>query len=387
MNPENSNVDADRASSPPLQEVEFALVLQHMITSVEKDPELLRLTIYDFARTKLKNDLSSMDEQERKRLSSALETAIKGVEQFSLRPDNRRLPPPAPPPQIAQKTSTGSRPAQSVAIAPQVEAVSHDVSSADVSSVYETYIRPTPPLLSPHARSVGATLLSFAVGILLAGVIGGGAVYLQRGSLGQTSPATGIQPSSGPIDVKVVSSPPNPLPFPVPTVYGVYALNNGALSELEALPQQVPDKRVAMSTPVTKPSRTVLADGKANFIVFRRDLAGNAPERVDVRVVAQVVRALSFDPKGKAVISPVSDAWNIRNVAHEFRVKPIPGNSEMVLIQPANADFALTPGRYVLALNNQGYDFTVAGKVSDSSQCLERTEAANGTFYSDCEKL
>jgi hypothetical protein len=43
-------------------------------------------------------------------------------------------------------------------------------------------------------------------------------------------------------------------------------------------------------------------------------------------------------------------------------------------------------GRYILALKNQAYDFTVAGKVTDSSQCLERTAAANGSLYADCQK-
>ena len=115
-------------------------------------------------------------------------------------------------------------------------------------------------------------------------------------------------------------------------------------------------------------------------------VAGNAPDRMDVRVVARVVRALTFDAKGKASFVPVSDAWNIRNKAYEFRVRPVAGNPEMLLVQPENADFALPPGRYVLALRNQGYDFTVAGEVTDPSQCLERTDAANGTFYSDCQK-
>jgi hypothetical protein len=46
----------------------------------------------------------------------------------------------------------------------------------------------------------------------------------------------------------------------------------------------------------------------------------------------------------------------------------------------------LRAGRYILALKNQGYDFTVAGKVSDPSHCLERTDAANGSFYTDCQK-
>src|SRR5258708_14120082 len=80
-------------------------------------------------------------------------------------------------------------------------------------------------------------------------------------------------------------SPPPP-PFPVPTDYGIYALNDGALSELQPLAERVPDKRIAMSTPVSEPSQTTVSDGKARFILFRRDLPGNAPERMDVRVVA-----------------------------------------------------------------------------------------------------
>ena len=115
-------------------------------------------------------------------------------------------------------------------------------------------------------------------------------------------------------------------------------------------------------------------------------LSANAPDRVDVRVVARVVRALSFDAKGKASYSPVSDEWSIRNTAFEFRVRPIAGHPEMLLIQPENPDFTLPPGRYVLALKSQAYDFTIAGEVTDPSQCLERTDAANGTFYSDCPK-
>jgi hypothetical protein len=113
---------------------------------------------------------------------------------------------------------------------------------------------------------------------------------------------------------------------------------------------------------------------------------GSAPERVEVRVVARVVRALTFDAKGKASFQPVTDAWNIRNSSYELRVRPIPGNPEMLVMMSENADFALPAGRYVLALKNQGYDFTVPGKVTDPSQCLERTDAANGTFYSDCQK-
>jgi len=46
----------------------------------------------------------------------------------------------------------------------------------------------------------------------------------------------------------------------------------------------------------------------------------------------------------------------------------------------------LPPGRYVLVLKGQAYDFSVAGLVTDPRQCLERLAATNGQFYSECRK-
>ncbi len=50
---------------------------------------------------------------------------------------------------------------------------------------------------------------------------------------------------------------------------------------------------------VRHPSRTVLADGKIVFIIYRRDVASSAPERVTVRVIAKIMRAMTFDMVGK----------------------------------------------------------------------------------------
>src|SRR5262249_142235 len=87
-------------------------------------------------------------------------------------------------------------------------------------------------------------------------------------------------------------------PFPLPTVYGVYAVSGGQLHELEALAGRVPDQRVFMSTPIRTLSRTVLPDGQIVFIVYRRDVASSAPERVTVRVIAKIMRAMTFNTAG-----------------------------------------------------------------------------------------
>jgi hypothetical protein len=362
-----------------------------MINTVKEDPVQLRLSIYEFARARLQIDTSWAEEAERDRFSAALETAIQGVEQFSARRDEKeRLQPPTPSPQIGLGASPAEPPATSMVTI-------HQVNSAPKSVVLkEVYARPEAESIArAQTRVLLSTLARFAIGILLFGTVAGLAIYSQRTSLLGTSarapsPATLVakpaipDPAQQSLVTGAVSQ--GALPFPLPTDYGVYALNDAKLSELNVLQEQVPDKRIAMSTPINQSSRTTLPDGKARFVVFRRDLVGSAPDRIEVRVVARVVRALTFDAKGKASFTPVSDAWNIRNLSSEFRVRPISGNPEMLMVQAENPDFVLPAGRYVLVLKNQGYDFTVAGKVTDPSQCLERTDAANGTFYSDCQK-
>jgi hypothetical protein len=365
-----------------------------MISTVKEDPAQLRLAIYEFARARLTMDTSWAEEHERERLSTALETAIQGVEQFSARREEREsLQPPTPHAQIGRGTTPPAEPATSMLPAQQVDAEPKGV------VLKEVYWRnDAQTIAQAQTRVLLSTLARFAIGVLLFGVLAGLAIYRQ-GTLGGSerlpSSATVIvaKPSTSPssnvpgtADLKTAAISQDAPAFPLPTDYGVYAVNNDKLSELNLLPEQVPDKRIAMSTPINQPSQTTLPDGKVKFVVFRRDLAGSAPDRIEVRVVARVTRALTFDAKGKASFLPISDAWNIRNLSFEFRVRPLAGNPEMLMVQSEKADFALPAGRYVLALKNQGYDFTVAGKVTEPSQCLERTDAANGTFYSDCQK-
>jgi hypothetical protein len=174
--------------------------------------------------------------------------------------------------------------------------------------------------------------------------------------------------------------------FPLPSVYGIYAISNGELHELEALPGRAPDQRIFMSAVMTNASRTTIPDGRLSFVAFRRELATNAPARVSVRVIAKIMRAMTFDQAGKSHVTSVNDAWAIRNVAHEFRVAPLEDNSEMLVMRPESPNFVLPAGRYALVLNGIAYDFEVAGPVTEPVHCLERVAAANGTFYSECRK-
>ena len=373
--------------SPHAHEIEFALILSRMINTAKDDPSQLRLAIYEFARDRLKIDTSWADETERERLSVALETAIRGVEEFSARREERQLARPTPSAQIGSRLSPAEQPH-----APMPATQTVNPAPEDVLVPNRVYWRPqVQTIVDVRTRSTISIAVRFGIATVLFGMVVGLAFYKQWAGVDLSAPLLSMlikpqpdtsQPAADSNTTVVAKA----MPFPLPSDYGVYALSDAVLSELYLLPERVPDKRIAMSTPVNQPSRTTLPDGTAKFIIFRRDLAGNAPERMEVRVVAQVMRALTFDAKGKPTFAQISDAWNIRNVSYEFRVRPIAGNPEMLLVQSDKADFALPAGRYVLALKDQGYDFTVAGKVTEPSQCLERTDAANGTFYSECPK-
>ena len=395
MNPNLPTIAPDEPVSPHGREIEYALILSRLIDGVKDDPARMRATVYEYARARLMVDSSIADEGERKRLLGALETAIKGVEAFSVRHgDNERpalAPPPAPTLQIALAgpAAEGQSGTMTASVYP-VTPADGDILPPERSH-QELRI-----VLEQRPAALASMLLRFSAGMLLFALVvtlaynkqslpewRDRAIAVLTGSDDAKSEAGATAVAAADAKAPQPSKP----PFPLPSDYGVYVLSNGALSELTALSTQVPDKRIAVSTPVNQPSLTTLPDGKAKFILFRRDLVGNAPDRIEVRVVARVVRALTFDAKGKPQLLPVSDTWSIRNMSYEFRVRPVPGNPEMLLVQPEKADFALAPGRYVLALKGQGYDFTVGGNVTELAQCLERTDAANGAFYSECQKL
>jgi hypothetical protein len=394
MKPESPETSRDGTISPYVQEIEYALILSRMINTVKDDPAEIRATIYEFARAKLKLDTSWAEAGERERLASALETAIHGVEAFSVRQAQTSLPEsPAPAARIAHGPSTAEQSSRSLTTVGPVTPAAEDIFTPERGRPYAEVRH----VLEVRTSPLGPMLARFFAGMLLFAGLAGLAYYKEKlpviaehlhlTAAADTPMIAAVPQAIGPAEVKnVVQQQANAPAFPVPSDYGIYALSSGTLSELNALSERVPDKRIAVSTPITRPSRTTLPDGRGKFIIFRRDLAGNAPDRIEVRVVARVVRASTFDAKGKPSSVAVSDAWNIRNLSYELRVRPIAGNPEMLLVQSENPDFVLPAGRYALVVKEQGYDFVVAGAVTDLSQCLERTDAVNGSFYSECKK-
>ena len=176
-----------------------------------------------------------------------------------------------------------------------------------------------------------------------------------------------------------------PRTFALPTAYGVYAISNNRLIELEQITASPVDPRARNSLQIVKPSRTVINDAKLSFIAYRRDLTTSAPDKVSIRIAARIARAMTVDPLGKAVMEPPPTAsWLIRDFGHELRVSPVPKNSEMLILMPEEDDFAFPPGRYELLLGGQSYDFVIAGIITDPAHCVEGIATARGPAFYEC---
>jgi hypothetical protein len=424
---------------------EYISIILRTIESTQNDPARLRQLIYDIARTSLgKQVLTSYAEIGSEGLQqhvSDLEAAIRQVEilarlEADLLPANAHVPllkgPARPPGHDAIIVSDRRRDDRNVEHGLQddetvfAETTPPDIYPEDATTagllpstqelqelqeLLPTELLPggrrvptevwdavviDPPHRSPSKRfkRLGlpiAFLIALVIGAIVVvksgysprlGLLPGGSAVHDAGTGAETSaaPAAAASKSPSPAENADVQK----LGFPLPSVYGVYAESEGKLYALEPLAIRVPDPRVAISAAISSPSRVTLPSGKIAFVVYRRDLASAAPDSVFVRVVARVTRELKFSDAGAPKTVDVKDEWAIRSKSFQFGVAPLNNSPEMIVLHPQDPQLALPSGRYALTLKGEGYDFTVAGPMTDPAQCLERTNALGGMVYSEC---
>jgi hypothetical protein len=151
---------------------------------------------------------------------------------------------------------------------------------------------------------------------------------------------------------------PQSVALPLPVAYGVYAVADGRLTELEPLPIKVIGHGIAATGIISTVSKAKLPNGRIQFVIFRRELVNNAPEKVVVQAVAPVTPAQSSG-EGET-LGNLNGSWAIGNTSYQMKVAPIRGRSGMIVIRPADSKFSFPTGRYVLVLNRLAYDFSVA---------------------------
>jgi hypothetical protein len=371
-------------------------ILARMVSAVSHDHSQMRMLVYEFARITLRKNLYGQYKQlgwngiaER---VLALEAAIDRIEADIA--DNPGLLPTAAGPMLGGETPEGPA---STAVAltrkPPKEVIVAEYTPPIPPSFLLHPERPTISVINVTDRQPDKKLNSgfwWTLQLVVA-VILGVAIYAAidgrlpfasfRGTRAPVN-ATAITADQG--GAKTIANRPSGPGFPVPSVYGVYAISNKQLTMLEALPLKVPDPRVAISAVITKPSHAHLPVGPLQFVVFRRGLASDAPDRVSLRVVAQVTRALTFDASGKPSVANVDQSWVVRSKAYQMTVAPVADNQEMILIRPDPPELLLPAGRYALVLKDGAFDFTLDGPITDTAHCLERTDALDTPVYTEC---
>jgi hypothetical protein len=394
-----------RRAADPGGDAGYYSVLMRILTAVSQDHAQLRLLVYELARRKLRKSLATQFEdgdwsgiQEQ---MQALEAAIDQIESDCSH-KSLTFVPEAPlthldaidgPASSKPGHSVSNRPAAVLAAAaPQsrfsvpIQMAPDDGASAGIAR----FGQGTPPWV---LRWKFQLMLAAVLGVVLfSAIIGALALDGWRARHGSaptkavTTKST-VSEMNAPSDESAAAAKlrkPNTPSMLLPSDYGAFALSNGRLTELELLPMKIPDARVAISPIISVPSRTHLPIGKLEFVLFRRDLASAVPERVSLRIIARVVRALKFDSAGRPTTAAIGDAWVIRSNSYPMRVAPIADNPEMILIRPEQPDLSLPAGRYALVLKGIAYDFSLDGPTTDTAHCLERTDTLGSPIYTEC---
>jgi hypothetical protein len=176
--------------------------------------------------------------------------------------------------------------------------------------------------------------------------------------------------------------------FPLPPAYGVYALVDNKLVELQQVRATPVDPRNAGQLQILEPGHTLVASGRPSFVIFRRDLASHAPEKAALRIAARVAHAMNFDSTGRAIMTtPTVDTWIVRELGFDLRGSPSEGNTEMIKLRPEDPTLWLSPGRYELMLGGQAYDFIVSGEVTDPAHCVEGVTTVRGQVFNECKPV
>jgi hypothetical protein len=249
--------DSGDAASPPTQEVEFALMLSRMIDSVEKHPEYLRAAIYELARNKLKEQYNSERFADVRRRSKSLEIAIQGVEAFNKKKEGTEAA--LVKPDATQEKSLISTHASRQDVIPVVRPISPAM-KVPVSSPERSPARLR--RFKAAVLAIGLTVVFLAVSLHL---------LRNKGNIVINQP-TSILPKvatlASPQSASTATDPRPATPSPaLPSSFGIYAVSDDKLYELDLLPGRAPDARVAISSLITTTSRAMLPDGPSSSIV------------------------------------------------------------------------------------------------------------------------
>jgi hypothetical protein len=302
--------------------------LASLVRSSACDDAPKRGAIYALARSELRQFLARQkaDRSARNQELHALESAIQRIEFELTQPSERTLP-----------------------VAPSIEILPPEHPQPDLSKLHsEPTISRRPPTTYFLLSFIGAVILVIVTYLVV-----------ERGLHDNSNSSSAVSATPNTVDAHE-SIPQHTLTtdFPIPTTYGVYAANDSHLIELTPLSIKIPNRLVPIAIALQSASAAKLPNGRAQFVVFRRDMANNAPEKVYVRRIAPLAQGRPGE----------GDTWTLTDISYDMKVSPLEGNLAMILVRPAAANFVFPVGRYALVIRSTAYDFSVEADARSGAQ-------------------
>lgn len=174
---------------------------------------------------------------------------------------------------------------------------------------------------------------------------------------------------------------------PKPEYYGVYALQDGKLTRLEA--KSTNQLQAYLPAPVfgiTKQQPSVsFPNGKLQFVFYKRDYAVSAPDSIFVSILSRLTHETVYGWNHKLERqSAISGVWHARDRGYNFLVSPYGDTKEAILVRHTDPNFVFPSGRYLFIVGQEYYDFSVAGPVTDPEHCEEAIMEMATVKYEQC---
>ncbi len=173
--------------------------------------------------------------------------------------------------------------------------------------------------------------------------------------------------------------------MPIPSHFGVFALHNGQLTELQGHPQSSTIRMTFAGQDLwNELSGIHFPDGNVQFVIFVSDISGFI--KIPVRKVARVMDQLDLGLRGKIQKrEPMqTPRWYVLDKSLQLNVAPVPEHPRMMV--RAFSNDVLPPGLWALNMGGVLYDFVIQGDTFSEDDCVNRYVNISGPTYKPCDR-
>lgn len=167
---------------------------------------------------------------------------------------------------------------------------------------------------------------------------------------------------------------------PLPEFFGVYALYNGKLVELQSHPQSqyaISGMTVMGADVLSQLSGITFPEGTIEFIIFRD--SATTFNKIPLSKIARIDMQANTAWGGDGTKKRLKNSYHLMSENIYMNVAPL--KEMMVRVVPKST---LSPGIWAIKIGSELYDFVVGSE--ESADCVIRKVGATGVKYIPCSK-